>query len=905
MIGQTLSHYRITSALGAGGMGEVYRATDTNLQRDVAIKVLPPEVAQDPERLGRFKREAHLLAALNHPNIAAIYGLEECDGKPFLALELVEGEDLKQRLSRGAIPVDEALEITKQIAEALEEAHNKGIVHRDLKPANVKLTPEGKVKVLDFGLAKAWAGDGSGANSGSSALSQSPTLAHTGTIAGVILGTAAYMSPEQARGRPVDKRSDVWSFGVLLWEMLTGQSLFAGETVTDVIAQVMTREPDLAALPSKTPLAVRRLLSRCLRRDPRQRLPDMGSARLDLQDAIAGTGAEEPAAATAEGPQIGSLRARLKRERVAWALVAVAAIAVAAAFVAIRPRAAGSRPESVHFTIDMPRGWSLGQLRPVPSPDGRDVAFLAVPAGGQGRPMLWIRSLRSPAVRPLPGTEGAGAGAPFWSPDSRHLAFFADGELRQASIADGTTRRICAVTAGVYFEGAWSPNGTILLTAANAALPIQSVSAAGGKPNALTPMVATDDGERNRLPEFLPDGERFLYSVIGELESAGIYMASLAEPGKLRRVAASDRGPLVHAAGHLLWFEDGTVFAQRADDPGAPTGSPAGIASPVSSGALGSGVFRVSPQTLAYVSGLDGFTRSQLTWLDRKGHALGTLGAPAQYGQLAMAPDGSRVAVEIVDQNRDLWVMDVERGLPTRVTATPDHELDPVWSPDSTSLAWCVYSAATSQRRGLRRKSLAGGEPEEVVSEEKACPESWLPDGSLLGTRQADVATAFAASAWSRSADGSGNVPGLPAGRVDELQVSPDGRWLAFVSWESGRAEVYIQPFGRGGERLRVSAEGGGQPRWSGDGRELFFTVPPDRLAVVTVHASSDRVSLGAPTVLFAREGQFPRPVADEYAPSADGQRFLVKLLVDAAQKPQLHVVTNWTSLLSKEGDTR
>ena len=290
MIGQTLSHYRITSALGAGGMGEVYRATDTNLHRDVAIKVLPPEVAQDPERLGRFRREAHLLAALNHPNIAAIYGLEEADGKPFLALELVEGEDLKERLARGAIPLDEALEIAKQIAEALEEAHGKGIVHRDLKPANVKLTPDGKVKVLDFGLAKAWAGDASGVNSGSAALSQSPTLAHTGTIAGVILGTAAYMSPEQARGKPVDKRADVWSFGVLLWEMLTGRSLFAGDTVTDVIAAVVTKEPDLDALPAHTPRAVRRLLSRCLRKDPRTRLPDIGAARLELQEAIAGIG---------------------------------------------------------------------------------------------------------------------------------------------------------------------------------------------------------------------------------------------------------------------------------------------------------------------------------------------------------------------------------------------------------------------------------------------------------------------------------------------------------------------------------------------------------------------------------------------------------------------------------------
>jgi serine/threonine protein kinase len=288
LIGQTLSHYKVTAAIGAGGMGEVYRATDTNLGRDVAIKVLPAEVVRDAERLSRFKREAHLLAALNHPNIAAIYGLEESGGQPFLALELVEGQDLKQRLEKGAIPVDEALEIARQIAEALEEAHGKGIVHRDLKPANVKLTPEGKVKVLDFGLAKAWAGDGDSDGSGSSALSQSPTLARTGTIAGVILGTAAYMSPEQARGKPVDKRADVWAFGVLLWEMLTGRQLYTGDTVTDVIAAVVTREPDLEALPKATPSSVRRLIARCLRKDPRTRLPDIGTRALGVDRPHAG-----------------------------------------------------------------------------------------------------------------------------------------------------------------------------------------------------------------------------------------------------------------------------------------------------------------------------------------------------------------------------------------------------------------------------------------------------------------------------------------------------------------------------------------------------------------------------------------------------------------------------------------
>jgi len=477
LIGETLSHYRITAALGAGGMGEVYRATDTTLNREVAIKVLPAEVAQDKERLARFRREAQLLAALNHPNIAAIHGLEEADGKPFLALELVEGEDLKERLGRGAMPLAEALETAEQIAEALEEAHDNGIVHRDLKPANVKLTPDGKVKVLDFGLAKAWEGGAADGSSSSAALSQSPTLANTGTVAGLILGTAAYMSPEQARGKPVDRRADVWSFGVLLWEMLTGRSLFAGDTVTDVIAAVVTKEPDLDALPEATPQAVRRLLGRCLRKDPRNRLPDMGAARLELQDVLGGVVTEVAAPADEVAETVLGAHSRRVKERWAWAAVALVASGLAATLAFVHLTEVPEPRLPARFVVHAPEGWTFAPFeRPIPSPDGRQVLFEASPEGQGGDPnatMLWTRPLESLAARPLPGTEGTRAA--FWSPDGRFVAFLVGRELRKLSLADGTVQTICTLRGDPFDAGDWNKEGTIVFSAPRATRAVRSM----------------------------------------------------------------------------------------------------------------------------------------------------------------------------------------------------------------------------------------------------------------------------------------------------------------------------------------------------------------------------------------------------------------------------------------------
>ena len=905
LTGQTLSHYRVTAALGAGGMGEVYRATDTTLGREVAIKVLPPEVLQDPERLGRFKREAHLLASLNHPNIAAIYGLEEADGKPFLALELVEGEDLKERLAKGPIPVDEALEIAEQIAEALEEAHNKGIVHRDLKPANVKLTPDGKVKVLDFGLAKAWSGEAPDGSTPSAALSQSPTMANTGTIAGVILGTAAYMSPEQARGKPVDRRADVWSFGVLLWEMMTGRTLFAGDTVTDVIASVVKEEPDLGALPEDTPRAVRRLLERCLRKDPRMRLPDIGAARLELQEVVAGdvqeTGA--PAAEVAEATE--GERSSRKRERAIWAAVALAAAGIAAVLAFAHLTETPEPRPAARFAVDDPESWSLAADFgwPVPSPDGRQIVFRAFPRGQggvSGAAMLWTRPLEALTARPLAGTEGVTSNPPFWSPDGRFVAFFADGELRRLDQGNGTVQTICTLPSGGLGSGDWSQDGTIVFSTGGATGLIYTVPATGGEARQLMTLDPERGDGNHHLPQLLPEGRRFLF-LVGGTQEDGLYLGSLDAPDEQRQVAPGWIRR-VYAAGHLLFVRDGTLLAQPFDlEQGELSGEPVAIASSVASWNLfpGMGWFAASPGgTLASFSGQGAGGQVQLAWVDRRGNQLGTVGAPGEYGQVALSPDERNVALEIVDAEGqyDLWVMDVARGVTSRVTATAGSERDPVWSPDGRSLA---FIARRDGAADLRRKGLRASEPETVLTDtpEEDVPESWSRDGrTLLFVRRT---LEDEQSVWALPLSGEGEAEAvLTTGfRVDEPQLSPDGRWLAYVSPESGRDEVYVEPFRRDGDRVRVSLEGGGQPKWRGDGQELFFTAENSQLMAVGVRASDDRIDVELPVELFAIRG-LQGTGYDDYAVSEDGQRFLVKVGIEEEVEAQLHVVTNWTSLL-------
>jgi Tol biopolymer transport system component len=904
LIGQTLSHYRITAALGAGGMGEVYRATDTTLGRDVAIKVLPPEVAQDPERLARFRREAQLLAALNHPNIAAIHGLEEADGKPFLALELVEGEDLKERLARGAIPVHEALEIAEQIAEALEEAHGKGIVHRDLKPANVKLTPDGKVKVLDFGLAKAWGGD-AGSGGSSIDLSQSPTLARTGTLAGVILGTAAYMSPEQASGKGADKRADIWSFGVVLFEMLTGQSLFSGETASEVMASVIKEEPSWDRLPPDGPPAVTRLLRRCLRKRPRERLQDIGDARLEIQDVRSGTTVEAQASSGDVDAVRRMERRGRTRERWIWATALVVAAGLAS-FVGYRHLTEAPQPRpAAHFVLDTPEDLAFGPWSPVAvSPDGRQVAVQGRDRSG-GDQQLWLRPLGSTEARPLPATLGAEGGF-FWSPDGTELAFSAQGELRKITLSTGTVQRLCKLPQNAFDGGTWSTNGTIVFDDGGPNARLYSVPQSGGEARPFLTLDKSRGESAHRWPQFLPDGRHLLFVVGGAGDQTGLYATSLDSPDEQRRIRPGGARYQYVPPGYLLAVQDGTLTAQRFNlRKLAVQGEPVPIASSVAvfSQVRTWGWFSASATgRLAWLSGHSDDTR--LEWVDREGRRVATLGEAGRYGQIVLSPDDKRVAAEIAgaDGRFDLWVVDVARGVPSRLTTDPANDRDPVWSPDSQEL---VYSSDASGDQNLVRVGLQGSEPPAPLAGgigqtpgDRDIAKAWLPEGNTL----LYLTIGAERTLWKVSLDGKGTPEPLEKGfYVDQPRVSPDGRWLAYISQQSGRFEVYVEPFGRQGERVRVSVDGGAQPRWRGDGKELFYLSLDGGLMSVSVRAGATSVEVGLPTTLVrARDLQTVvlGPDFSDYSVSADGQRFLVKRPAEGGERPRIHVLLDWPSLL-------
>ena len=791
--GTKLGSYEITAQIGAGGMGEVYQAHDTKLGRDVAIKVLPEAFAHDADRLSRFQLEAKMLAALNHPNIATIYGLEQSGGTSYLVMELVPGETLQDRIKReGAVPIEEALKIGVQIAEALEAAHEKSIIHRDLKPANVKLTPEGKVKVLDFGLAKAFEGDPSSVDIGNS-----PTLSQAATMQGVILGTAAYMSPEQARGKQVDKRTDIWAFGCVLYELLTGKQTFHGEDVTDILAAVVRAEPDWQALPAATPLKFRDLLRRCLQIDKAQRMQSAGDARIEIQEALVAPATEMGA--------IPAAAARGWRGHLAWAAAAVCALIAIAFAVGFALRASKPQPP-VQVTAEIGADASLvtgGGSSVVLSPDGTRLAFVA--AGSDQISRIYIRPLDQLKATALTGTEHARD--PFFSPDGQWIGFFAKGKLKKISIQGEGEVTLC--DARDDRGGTWSEAGTIVFNPANL-VALSKVPAAGGTCEPLTTLDKQAGETTHRWPEMLPGGKAVLFTsstIAGSYENADIMVYSMSS-GTKKTVFRGGYYARYLPSGNLVYMHEGTLFAVPFDlNRLEVTGQPAPVLEGVSAtpNANGGAQFSFSKTgNLAYIAGLGGEGQNvSIDWMDREGKFTPLREAPGNYMDPSFSPDGKRLALDMSDGKRiDIWVDDWERDSLTRLTFDGLNNRTPIWTPDGQRITYSSQEKGGTFNLWWIRADGAGNAQRLTQSKDIQTPGSWRPDGKVLAFWEISPDTSYDVMTLPVEGDEkSGWKPGEVKPFVNTAFVeqdpafSPDGRWLAYESNQSGNFEVYVQPF--------------------------------------------------------------------------------------------------------------
>jgi serine/threonine protein kinase/Tol biopolymer transport system component len=890
--GSRIGPYEVLGLIGAGGMGEVYRARDTQLKRDVALKVLPGDVAADPDRLARFQREAELLAALNHPRIAQIHGLVDDAGTRVLVMELVEGPTLADRLTRGKVPVDEALSLAVQLADAVEYAHEHGIIHRDLKPANIKLTPDGGVKVLDFGLAKALEGSPS-----AEILSDSPTITSPAmTRAGIILGTAAYMSPEQARGAAVDKRADIWGFGVVLFEMLTGRQCFSGDTVTDVLAAVVRAEPGWAALPAETPAHVRELLKKCLAKDRRQRLHDIGDARLEVEAALGELATPETASVTAlsAGGRSGHMS---MRERVAWASAALA-IGLFVGTVAMRlahvPEALPASAVHAHrFTFTLPPDMSL-TLRDTPavavSPDGMHVVFSAK-QGDQSQ--LYSRALDELELKPIPGT--AGASMPFFSPDGAWVGFLDDLNLCKVPLAGGTPTTIGF--GGDVRGASWGTDGWIVFTR-NMRDGLWRVRADGGESEAVTTLDRVKQEKTHRFPQVLPDGRGVLFaSGTGDLASYDD-MAIVARRPRTGEQIVVVRGGMVpqYVVGHIVFARGGAIFTAPFDsDRLAVTGPEIKVVSGVRTiPSSGSGEFSVSPTgTLAYVSGDVAYQDSRIVEVDRAGHERPLLEAPGSYVHLRLSPDGRAIAVEKTMANEELWVYDLDRGSGTRFAVGWDNQ-GPVWTPDGKQLVFTCNRVGTDL---LFVGPVDGSAPvrELTSGDNHQYSLDITPDGRTLVYLEVPGP---GRELWRLSLEGKANpqkVAEAPGNEWD-ARLSPDGRWLAYESDESGRGEIYVRPFPGPGGRQVVSAGGGYMPRWTRGGREIVYAAADGTIMSVAITAAAT-LTVSKPQPLWKQ----PHGAYLDYDVDPDGERF-VFIVPGPSSEPArvVTVVTNWLEELKR-----
>ncbi|MEN8164765.1 MAG: protein kinase, partial [Acidobacteriota bacterium] len=868
---------------GKGGMGEVWRATDEKLGREVALKVLPEDFADDADRHSRFEREAKVLGSLNHPNIATLYGLEHFDGSHVLVMELVEGEGLDEVIARGPIPIDEAIRTALQIAEALEAAHEAGIVHRDLKPANIRVRPDGTVKVLDFGLAKTWESGG-----GDSSLSLSPTLTQHATAAGVILGTAAYMAPEQAAGTATDHRADIWAFGVVLWEMLTGNKLFAGETISHVMASVLKDDVDLDELPPETPRYLKTLIGRCLRRKRKQRLQAIGDARIALEEA-----AEE------ESERIVNEAKPAKRSPLSWILTSVAGMA-AVIFGVLLWGDRGEETRVVRSSIPAPPGtvFHLEPLNPGPatvSPDGRKLVFTARDV--EGNFMLYLRSLDQSGAHALAGTERGHY--PFWSPDSRWIGFFANGKMKKIKVNGGPPVTICDAPDGK--GGTWNTEGVIVFTP-DSATTLHRVAAVGGESIPISELDLENGDNSHRQPRFLPDGRHLMYyarSNAGDHKSK-VRILGLQEGGSGRDLVESN-ATAWFAAGHLLFVRDDMLMAQPFD-PGVLdfTGDAFPVAEDVVVRALtGVGVFSASDDgVLVYQTGSQQ-PGIALQWFNRNGLPMEEVGEPAIYQQVSLSPDGSTAAVVILDTvfgTQDIWMVDLERGIRTRFTFDRASDTYPVWSPDGESL---IFASRRDGPLAIYRKSVAGHSEVELVysADVDIFPNSWSPDARYVAFQQPGKGTAH--DFWILDLEGGPSAEVFYQTQAEDgaAMFSPDGRWITYFSRESGQGEVYVTPFPGPGRRWQVSDNSGTWSQWSSDGKEIFYQEEDGLIKSVAVDGRGDSLIIGPAEDIVELDSPDISGARFSFVPGA--QSFLACKKNESQQSDYLDLVVGWTEELS------
>jgi serine/threonine protein kinase len=876
--GTRIGLYEIVAPIGAGGMGEVYRAHDTKLRRDVAIKVLPPFLANDPDSLTRFGREARLLAALNHPRIATIHGFEEANGVHALVMELVEGPTLADRLagsrnaSTAGLSIADALKIAGQVAEAVEAAHDKGIVHRDLKPANVKLGLDGNVKVLDFGVAKAL-------SNAAETPDLPPTITATEFRPGSVIGTPAYMSPEQARGQAIDKRTDIWAFGCVLFEMLTGGLAFPGDTTSDRIAAVLERQPKWDALPASTPASIRRLLRRCLEKDPIRRLHDIADARIEIDDARAGKeDVEEARVPPSSAPR------SLLALGTAVALTAL----IAAAAGAWWPRAA---PVVSEVRLELTTPPTTDPSIAI-SPDGRTIVFVG--RSGRGS-QLWLRTIDSSTARPLAGTFGATR--PFWSPDGRSLGFFADVSLKTIDIESGSVKTLVSEIA-VAIGGTWNRDGTILF-ADSPGGPIRRTSAEGMQPVAATRILPRQRGHYS--PTFLPDGRHFLYFAGGTSDVQGVYVGLLDSPDA-KRLFDADTPAVYSAAGQLLFVRQGHLLAQAFDPDrlelkGSPFPTAEGVTSETMVSAAGDAViYRTAPPDLG---------QRQLLWVDRSGRETDKVVYPdtAALGP-ALSPDGRRIAVyRFANSNMDIWTYEARRRAWDRITFHAGDDIWPVWSPDGASIFYGSgrnEGAAAPASVDLYRTELGAAHGESLLlsTPQPKFPLDVSPDGSFLlfetfvPKRGLDL--------WALPLKGDHQPFAVVDTEFSEglAKFSPDGKWIAYQSNKSGQNEIYVRPFPGPGADVRVSTEGGAQVLWNANGKELFYIGADDRLMAVPIHlAPGAAPEIGNAVGLFVtRVGSTATNVyKQQYVVASDGQSFVLNSTIGDANASPISVILNWS----------